>query len=158
VTEGRPLLDRPLVYVAGPYTRGDPVLNTRRAIEFASGLLDAGLVTPVVPHLNLLWQLVAPHEDVEHWYDYDLAVLARCDALYRMGGPSVGADREVVFAGERQILVFLDLESLGRWAKGWGRCVALTRKGQRCANRPMAGSDRCGPHADLLAAAGDSDF
>lgn len=105
---------RPLVYLAGPYTRPDPVLNTHETIRFASKLLDEGLVTPFVPHLTLLWHLVSPRE-VDFWYDYDLAVLARCDALLRIEGESTGADKEVAFAVERGIPVFYDAAGLWLW-------------------------------------------
>lgn len=154
MSDPTPLVDRPLVYVAGPYTYGDPVLNTRRAINAAEGLLRNGLVTPVVPHLSMFWHLVHPR-DLDWWYDYDVALLARCDALFRLAGESIGADREVAFAAERSIPTFTDAGPLESWAKGFGRelrCVALTRKGVRCLSRPMAGSDRCGPHTDQVRA------
>lgn len=108
--------DRPLVYVAGPYTRPDPVLNTHRIIKVADHLQGTGLVTCHVPHLNHLWNLVAPHDDVEHWYSYDLAILRRCDALLRVEGESAGADTEVSFAEEHGIRVFFDQDHLLSWA------------------------------------------
>jgi hypothetical protein len=110
-----PYVDRPLVYVAGPYTRPDPVENSHTTIRFASELIDEGLVTPVVPHLTLMWHLVAPRP-LDFWYEYDVAMLSRCDALYRIEGESTGADREVAFATDRGIPVFTDRESLRQWA------------------------------------------
>src|SRR5262245_39762275 len=77
--------DRPLVYLAGPYTRPDPVENTHTVIRLASELVDEGLVTPVVPHLTLLWHLVSPRP-LEFWYEYDVAILGRCDAVFRIVG------------------------------------------------------------------------
>lgn len=112
--------DRPLVYVAGPYTRPDPPMNTHEAIRVAEALQDSGKVTCVVPHLTLLWQAIQPHADVEYWYEYDLAMLARCDALYRLAGESSGADNEVAFALSRGIPVFdgsRRLEILLEWAE-----------------------------------------
>lgn len=108
--------DLPLVYVAGPYAHLDPVRNTHATIHAAEGLLESGLVTPYVPHLTLLWHLVAPHDE-EHWYAYDLAVLARCDALVRLVGSSKGADREVQFAHDRGIPVFYRDDALLDWAR-----------------------------------------
>lgn len=106
----------PLVYVAAPYTRPDPVENTHRLILAVSRMADEGLVTPFAPHLTLLWHLVVPRP-LEFWYSYDVAVLARCDAVLRMPGESTGADREVAFAESRNIPVFLQLESLYSWAR-----------------------------------------
>ena len=39
----------PLVYIAGPYTKPDPVKNTHRMIQIADRLMDLGVVpgTPV---------------------------------------------------------------------------------------------------------------
>jgi hypothetical protein len=107
--------DRPLVYVAGPYTHPDPVSNTNAVIVLASELVDEGLVTPFVPHLTMLWHAISPRP-LDFWYEYDIAFLGRCDALYRMEGPSTGADREVEFAHARGIPVFTSRDELNAWA------------------------------------------
>jgi hypothetical protein len=107
-------MTKPLVYVAGPYTNGDPVVNTRAAVEMGEELIALG-VLPVIPHLSLLWHFAAPHP-VEFWYEYDLAVLARCDALYRMPGRSTGADREVEHALDLGLPVLDSLSDLRKWA------------------------------------------
>ena len=110
-----PFHARPLVYVAAPYTRPDPVENTHLAVKTATELQDTGLVTCVVPHLNLVWHLVAP-QPPDYWYEYDYAILTRCDALLRLPGDSTGADAEVAFAVERGIRVFTDRDHLLSWA------------------------------------------
>ena len=86
----------PLVYVAAAYSEPDPVANTKHAIRIADALLLAGF-TPLVPHLTMLWDLVSP-KPYEEWLDYDNELLARCDAVLRVPGYSVGATREVKFA------------------------------------------------------------
>ncbi len=106
--------NRPLVYLAGPYSKPDPVENTHRVILEANKLLDDGRVTPHVPHLTHLWHLVSPRP-IEFWYEYDLALLVRCDAVLRMPGDSTGADREVDVAEELRIPVFHSRESLYQW-------------------------------------------
>lgn len=111
-------LGRPLVYVAAPYTNPDPVANTNKLIHAVDRLVDDGLVTPLAPHLTLLWHVVSPRP-LEFWYAYDLATLARCDACYRLPGPSSGADKEVEFAKGRGIPVFLEEDALNDWAVGW---------------------------------------
>lgn len=108
----------PLVYVAAPYTRPDPVENTNRLIRAVNRIADDGVVTPFAPHLTLLWHLVEPRP-LEFWYAYDLAVLKRCDAVLRLPGDSTGADREVAFAESRSIPVFLEVNALYRWAGEW---------------------------------------
>lgn len=106
--------DRPLVYVAAPYAHPDPVWNTHDAILLAADLQLGGSMTCFVPHQTLLWHLIDP-QVAEHWYAYDLAMLARCDALFRMEGESTGADREVEFALDHDIPVFRDEAALLEW-------------------------------------------
>lgn len=106
---------RPLVYVAAPYTRPDPVLNTHIIIAEVDEIVNDGVVTPFVPHLTLLWHLVRPRP-LEFWYAYDLATLARCDAVLRLPGESTGADREVQFASAKGLPIFYDRTSLYAWA------------------------------------------
>ena len=80
------------VYIAGPYTQGDPVENVRRAIRAAERVIASGH-HPYVPHLNHLWHLISPHS-WEYWMTLDLAFLPACDCMIRLPGESVGADRE----------------------------------------------------------------
>lgn len=108
-------ISRPLVYVAGPYTRPDPVANTHDVVKAVDRLVDDGYVTPFAPHLTLLWHLVAPRP-LAFWYAYDLATLIRCDAVLRLPGESTGADREVEFAVDRGLPVFFSTDELYRWA------------------------------------------
>ena len=109
-------VDRPLVYLAGPYTNPDPSVNVNNTIHAAERLQATGLVTCFIPHLTHLWHVVAPHEDVEHWYEYDLATLSRCDALFRLPGKSSGADAECDFATDRSIPIFANEAHLLGWA------------------------------------------
>lgn len=110
----------PLIYVAGPYTTGDPILNTRAAIEAGDDVEALG-ANVVIPHLSLLWHLVSP-APVQRWYDRDNAMLLRCDAVVRLDGPSAGADNEVELAEERGIPVFSENDiangTVRRWIEG----------------------------------------
>jgi hypothetical protein len=110
------LVDRPLVYLAGPYREPNPVHNTHFTLRHAQDLHYTGLVTCVVPHLSLLWEVVIPCTS-EYWLEYDLALLNRCDALYRIPGDSPGADAEVVYAHQVHIPVFTDQDLLLDWAR-----------------------------------------
>jgi hypothetical protein len=102
---------KPLVYLAGPYSSPDPVENTHATIMLATELVEAGRVTPIVPHLSLAWHLVTPRP-IGFWYAYDLEVLARCDYILRMPGASTGADSEVKEAERLAIPVAYDLPEL----------------------------------------------
>jgi len=106
---------RKKVYVAGPYTKGDPAVNTRNAVLVGNAFLREGLV-PFVPHLNYLWQMVSPRE-YEEWMTYCFEWLGVCDALYRMAGDSPGADREVAEAERLGIPVFHSTAEVIRWSR-----------------------------------------
>lgn len=107
-----------MVYVAGPYTLPDPVVNTAEALRVATYLLDTELVIPIVPHLTMFWHLVHPH-DYKDWLRYDAEVVKRCDALLRMPGESSGADGEVRLADELKLQVFHEPTDVPPWAERW---------------------------------------
>jgi len=90
-------VSRPALYVAGPYTRPDPVENTHRAIKVGSAIYEHTEWVPFVPHLTLLWHAVDPHP-LEFWYELDLHHMEVCAAVVRMPGASTGADAEIEHA------------------------------------------------------------
>jgi nucleoside 2-deoxyribosyltransferase len=94
---------RPLVYIAAPFTMPDPIANTHAVLNIADALWEAGF-TPLIPHLSLVWHLVSPKR-YETWLEYDGQLLARCDAVLRVPGFSVGATCETQFAGSLGIPV-----------------------------------------------------
>lgn len=98
------------IYVAGPYTKPDPVVNTRKAIEAANELFDLGYA-PYVPHLTLFWHFAFPRP-YEDWMRLDFQWVKQCDALLRLPGESSGADREVIVAQEAGIPVFRSIYEL----------------------------------------------
>jgi len=104
---------KPWVYIAGPYSQGDPVQNTRRAIEVADRIVEYGVV-PIVPHVSLLWDLTKPRPP-EFWYEYTMQLLARCDAIYRIPGDSWGADREMEYAGANNMTRITGFWTLLEW-------------------------------------------
>lgn len=110
----------PLVYIAGPYSN-NPVTNTHNTIREAERIEEIFNVAVFIPHLSLLWDLVSP-APVEVWYARDNHVLERCDALYRMSGPSTGADAEVKYAKSLEIPVFYHDDPRVRmkeWRQDW---------------------------------------
>ena len=99
------------IYVAGPYTKGDVVLNTRKAIEVGEKIAELGHV-PFIPHLTLFWHMLYPHTDIDFWYTYDNEWLKSCDALFRIPGESTGADAEVKLARKLGLPVFYMLSEI----------------------------------------------
>lgn len=103
------------IYVAGPYSQGDPLANTLRALKVADELFGLGAY-PYVPHLSHYWHQNYPRS-YEDWMDLDFAWLKKCDLLYRMYGHSPGAEREVELAFEHNIPVFLENPQGTAWAE-----------------------------------------
>ena len=103
------------IYVAGPYTNDDPVLNVRKAIEAGEQLIALGFV-PFIPHLTHLWHLISPH-DIEYWYEYDNEWIRKCDALLRLPGESKGADDEVYLMFEMGKSVYYSIDALTKAAE-----------------------------------------
>lgn len=95
-----------LIYVAGPYSGGNVNLNVRTALAVGDMIVEFGGI-PQVPHLFHLWDMMMP-KPYHHWLDLDMDYILKCDALYRMGGESPGADKEVAFAKEHGIPVIYD--------------------------------------------------
>lgn len=110
---------RPLLYMAAPYTRPEPVANTHAVCKVSMIVYEQTVWCPVVPHLSLLWHAVTPREEA-HWYEYDLHLLRKCDAIVRLPGFSVGADKEIVVARERGIEI-VEFDALPQSARdAWG--------------------------------------
>lgn len=101
------------IYVAGPIT-SDPLGGTRAAIQAAYVLSAHGFV-PYVPHLSVLWEMVAP-QPYEEWMRLSLAWLRKCDALLRLPGESKGADVETAEARALGIPVLYSVAEVVAWA------------------------------------------
>lgn len=107
---------KPVVYLAGPYSKPDPVENMHRAIKIADGLLD--VCVPMVPHLTGIWHMVSP-KPYPVWLALDLALMARCDYVYRFDGDSSGADGEVAEAQRLEIPVAFTEAALRDLCSRW---------------------------------------
>ncbi len=104
----------PKIYVAGPMLgSGDPYENVHIAVRAADLLRKAGAAV-FVPHLNAVWQMIAP---AEGWLEHDLEWLAVCDAVYRIPGDSPGGDTEVEAARTIGIPVFGSLDEAVSWVR-----------------------------------------
>jgi len=98
-----------LVYIASPYTLGDPVLNVRTQIDAAEKVTELGFL-PYIPLLNHLWHIASPH-DYQYWIDAGIEWVRHCDILLRLPGDSKGADAEVQLAAELGIPVIYGLHN-----------------------------------------------
>ena len=109
--KGKKKMDEPIyIYVSGPYTKGDVVLNIRKAIQVAEKILEMGYI-PYLPHTTHLWHLASPHT-WEYWLALDLAWIEKCDGLLRISGESEGADLEVSKAKDLNKPVFSNIDQI----------------------------------------------
>lgn len=105
-------LAKPIVYLAGPYSKPDPVWNIHDAVKLADSLLD--ICVPMIPHLTGTWHMISP-KPYETWLEIDLVLMARCDVVFRFGGESSGADGEVEEALKARQPVVYSEEELRDW-------------------------------------------
>jgi hypothetical protein len=106
----------PLMYIAGPYShpaKSGILANIHRAELAAIECARAGWAVHC-PHKNFAGFEI--HKDIsyETWLEYDLAVLARCDAILMLDGwaSSKGASREFAFAVEHGIPQFFPKDGI----------------------------------------------
>lgn len=104
-----------LGYVAGPYSHGDVEKNVARAMKAGSDIIDMGCAV-VVPHLTHFLHMEHP-KPYRTWIETDLAIVPRCDFLFRLDGPSRGADEEEEVALENNVPIFTALPNLRAWVK-----------------------------------------
>lgn len=105
-------MTKPLVYIAGPYSKPDPCENTHGAVMLADRILD--VCWPVVPHLSHFWHTMSP-KPYPLWLELDLAIMVRCDAVFRFGGESSGSDAEIEVALGGGIPVVYSEAELREW-------------------------------------------
>ena len=103
------------IYIAGPYAKGDPVVNIRRMIMTAERIIEAGHV-PFVPLLYHLWHLMSPH-DYSYWMSLDRAWIEACDMLIWLDGESSGTQEDIAIAEHLGIAVYSEKEFFDRLQK-----------------------------------------
>lgn len=108
------MIKKKMVYVAGPISKGPYWINVRNGLDAGKKLNDLGMI-PFIPMMDFLYVLLYPETTWEQALQYDEQIILRCDALLRLPGESLGADREIKFANENGIPVFYDIESLHEW-------------------------------------------
>ncbi len=98
------------IYIASPYSLGESVRNVRQSLIVADELLKMGH-TPFVPLLSHFWHFFSP-KPYETWMQMDLEWVTVCDAVLRLPGESMGADREVMQAKAMSIPVYYALDQV----------------------------------------------
>jgi hypothetical protein len=116
---------KPFVYIASPYTKGDPCINARFQCATFDVLLGDGLVLPYAPLISHFQHTMFPRP-YQDWVQYDLDIIPRFDACLRLDavGPngyaetrSSGADGEVALFKQLGKPVFYSVVDLYEWAR-----------------------------------------
>ena len=85
-----------IIYIAGPYSKGDVAINVRNAMEVGMYYNDAGHYA-VIPHFTHFLLMTFPRP-YEYWLELDNRILPYCTAIHRIKGESSGADKEMDYA------------------------------------------------------------
>lgn len=97
---------RPRIYLSGPISKGNRNFNFHQAVEAQRALMQLGfaVLNPMTSMLlPFAWQEEFPHD---MWLECDLPWVEVADAVYRLRGESVGADRECDHAHACGVPVF----------------------------------------------------
>ncbi len=98
------------VYVAGPISQGDTWENIQRGLRWGRQMLRDGLA-PYVPHLDAYLTLAPTDDDAwQPMLEWDLEWVAASEALFRITGPSKGAELEIDVAKLLRIPVWYEEE------------------------------------------------
>ena len=121
---------KPVVYIASPYSKGDPVINTHFQCRIFDRLLTDQLVLPVAPLWTHFQHLLYPRP-YEDWIKYDQEMLFMYDCCLRLEAvcertsyrenTSSGADAEVEAFKALGKPVFYSIDDLYTWAQNKGR-------------------------------------
>lgn len=107
---------KPLVFISGPYSNGNKLVNVIHAMEAAEKVLRQGGI-PFLPHLTHFWD-VYKEKDWSDWLVYDSYWLECCSYVVRIPGESTGADAECALATSLGIPVIKE-ESLDELGFSW---------------------------------------
>lgn len=108
-------MQRIRVFIASPYSTGDPIDNIRLQIDASDKLISEGFY----PFAGLLYSyqhLVHPRP-YSDWVEFTKGWVGICDCLLRLPGKSSGADGEVEEAKINGIPVFYSIEELIKYWK-----------------------------------------
>lgn len=116
---------KPVIYIASPYTKGDPAMNTRFQCTVFNDMLSSGVCWPVAPLWSHFQHTMFPR-NYKDWIVYDLAMISKYDACVRLSSSfaeldyevheSTGADGEVQRFLQQGKPVFYTLTDCYAWA------------------------------------------
>ena len=119
-------MDKPIVYIASPYTTGDSAINALFQCKIFNQLMDDAKVWPVAPLWTHFQHTLFPRA-YKDWIAYDKAMLPLYDACLRLNAEipqlnyseseSSGADAEVDYFKSVGKPVFYSIESLYDWVQ-----------------------------------------
>lgn len=119
-------MKKPIIYIASPYTNGDPAINVRFQCRIFDQLLSDGRVWPIAPLWTHFQHTLFPRP-YEDWLEYDKALLHLYDGCLRLNAEesalnykeedSSGADCEVEAFQLMGKPVFYSIESLYEWVE-----------------------------------------
>jgi hypothetical protein len=120
-------MQKPTVYIASPYSKGDPAINAHFQCRIFDQLLTDGKVLPVAPLWSHFQHVLFPRP-YQDWIDYDQSMLKLYDCCLRLAATilelgyvkfeSTGADAEVAKFKELSKPVFFSIEDLYTWVDG----------------------------------------
>lgn len=118
------LIAKPTVFIASPYTKGDPAINTHFQCRVFDQLLTEGKVLPIAPLWTHFQHTLYPRP-YEDWIAYDQGLLPLYDCCLRLDAAhpaacylqseSRGADAEVEAFRRLGKPVFFAIEDLYEW-------------------------------------------
>lgn len=105
-------MSRPVVYISGPISKGDRTEHFAAFCRAHACLMRFGFA-PINPGLSIVapfaWEPEYPHK---LWIDCDLPLVRRSDAVLRLPGESLGADRECEEARLYNVPVYYSIDEL----------------------------------------------
>jgi hypothetical protein len=124
---------KPKVFIASPYSKGDPAVNTHFQCKIFDQLLDDGKVLPIAPLWTHFQHTLFPRP-YNDWILYDQAMLPLYDCCLRLGAEvgrmsyweneSTGADAEVAAFKRLGKPVFFSIDELYAWVDQLGNANA----------------------------------
>lgn len=117
-------MGKPTVFIASPYTKGDPAINTHFQCKVFDQLLQDGRVLPVAPLWSHFQHTLFPRP-YNDWIEYDQAMLELYDCCLRLPASfpdidyfekeSSGADAEVETFRRYGKPIFFSVSELYEW-------------------------------------------
>ena len=106
---------REVIYVAGPMTTSGLLWhNIRNVILAADAIFHRGHF-PLIPHLSAFHAMTSDFASSlpeATWLEWGLALLERCDSLFRFPGASRGTEGEVARAEELGLRVYHNINEI----------------------------------------------